>query len=169
MVQHHKVDCPLKRLDCSVVVKVKVTGKVKNSSDCSSQRYFLNRWTFCNQTWYGDAPSWTRVLYKKIDLLFSSSGSQWGLIWSNYDSFCYIFWTIDSLAANLGLMTRHHMPECLVKKLDYCIQGQCHSKGSKCRYLSRWYFLNRRTFCYQSRYCDCWSFCYKTWFDGTLS
>ena len=26
----------------------------------------------------------------------------------------------------------HHELECLVKKLDYCIQGQGHSKGSKC-------------------------------------
>ena len=31
MVHHHKVDCPVKRLDCSVVVKVKVTEKVQNS------------------------------------------------------------------------------------------------------------------------------------------
>ena len=35
-VHHHKVDCLVKRLDCSVVVKVKVTEKVKNSSECSS-------------------------------------------------------------------------------------------------------------------------------------
>ena len=83
MAPNHELDCFVKRLDCSVVVKVKVTGKVKNSSECSSQRYLLNRWSFCNQTWYGDATSWTRVSCKKIDLLSSSSRSQWGLIWSN--------------------------------------------------------------------------------------
>ena len=32
MAHHHKVDCLVTRLDFSVVVKVKVTGKVQNSS-----------------------------------------------------------------------------------------------------------------------------------------
>ena len=36
MVYYRKVDCLVKRLDCSVVVKVKVTEKVQTSSDCSS-------------------------------------------------------------------------------------------------------------------------------------
>ena len=35
MAPNHELDCLVKRLDCSVVVKVK--GKVKNSSECSSQ------------------------------------------------------------------------------------------------------------------------------------
>ena len=36
MAHHYKLDCLLKRLDCSVVVKFKVTGKVQNSGGCSS-------------------------------------------------------------------------------------------------------------------------------------
>ena len=36
MVYYRKVDCLVKRLDYSIVVKVKVTEKVKNSSECSS-------------------------------------------------------------------------------------------------------------------------------------
>ena len=32
MAHHHKLDCLLKSFDCSVVVKVKVTGKVQNYS-----------------------------------------------------------------------------------------------------------------------------------------
>ena len=32
------------------------------------------------------------------------------------------------------------------KKKDYCIQGQGHSKESKCQCLSRWYLLNRQSF-----------------------
>ena len=35
MVHHHKVDCLVKILDSSVVVQVKVTGKVQNSCKCS--------------------------------------------------------------------------------------------------------------------------------------
>ena len=114
MAHHHKVDCILKRLDCSVVVKVKVTEKVQNSSECSSQRYLLNRWTFCNQTWYGDAPSWTRVLCKKTDLLFSSSGSQWGLIWSNIWLFLiYIYRTTDLFTPRFSWMAHHYKLEML--------------------------------------------------------
>ena len=44
----------VKRLDCSVVVKIKVTEKVQNSSDFSSERYLLSCWTFCNQIWLDD-------------------------------------------------------------------------------------------------------------------
>ena len=115
MAPNHELDCLVKRLDCSVVVKVKVAGKDKNSSECSSQRYFLNRWTFCNQTWYGDAPSWTRVLCKKIDLLFSSSGSRWGLIWSNIWLFLiYIYRTADLFFTKFSWMAHHY-------KLERCI------------------------------------------------
>ena len=39
MVHRHKLDCLVKRLDCSVVVKVKVTEKVQNSGECASGRY----------------------------------------------------------------------------------------------------------------------------------
>ena len=30
-------------------------------------------------------------------------------------------------------MVQHHKRECSVEKWDYCIQGQDHSKGSKCQ------------------------------------
>ena len=121
MAPNHELDCLVKRLDCSVVVKV--TGKVKNSSECSSQRYFLNRWTFCYQTWYGDAPSGTRVLCKKIDLLFSSSGSQWGLIWSNIWLFLiYIYRTADLLTPKFSWMAHHYKLErCILLLLLLCV------------------------------------------------
>ena len=31
-------------------------------------------------------------------------------------------------------MIHHHKLECLVRKLDYCIQGQGLSEGSKCQF-----------------------------------
>ena len=77
-----------------------------------SQRYLLNRWTFCNQTWYGDAPSWTRVLCKKIDLLFSSSGSHWRLIWSNMWLFLiYIYGTADLFTPKFSKMAHNYKLE----------------------------------------------------------
>ena len=42
MVHHHKLDCLLKRLDCCVVVKFKVTENVQNSSECLSGQYLLS-------------------------------------------------------------------------------------------------------------------------------
>ena len=42
MAHHDKVDCLVKRLDCSVLVKVKVTEKVQNASECSSGQYLLS-------------------------------------------------------------------------------------------------------------------------------
>ena len=50
--------------------------EVQNSSECSSGRYLLSCWTFCDQTWYGDASSWAKVLCKKISLQYSRSKSQ---------------------------------------------------------------------------------------------
>ena len=36
-----------------------------------------------------------------------------------------------AFAIKLGLIVKHLKPECPVKKMDYCVQGQGHSKGSK--------------------------------------
>ena len=111
-------------------VKVKVTVKVQNVSEYLSGWYLLNGRTFWYQTWYGDAASWARGScgFIFLSLLPSRSRSQWRPILSRYDSFCYIFWTVDSLATKLGLMIHHHRPECVMKKEDYCIQGQGHSE-----------------------------------------
>ena len=72
---------------------------------------------------------------EKIRLLFSRSRSQQGLIWSKYDGFYYIFWTADPFATKLGYIVHYHKPKCLMKKLDCCVQGQCHGKISNCQWL----------------------------------
>ena len=51
------------------------------------------------------------------------SRSQWGLIWSKYDSFYNIFWTVDSLATKLCLMIHHHKPEYPMKKIRWLHSG----------------------------------------------
>ena len=99
------------------MLKVKVTVNVQSVTECLSGWYLLNCWTFCYQTCYGNAASWTRVSCRKKNCFSSSRPrSQRGLIWSKYDSFYYIFWTADSLATKLGLMIYYHKPECFVKK-----------------------------------------------------
>ena len=97
--------------------------------------YLLNHQTFCFQTWYCDTSLWVDVSCKKIDLLFSRSRSQQGLLWSKYDSFYCIFWIADPFATKLGLAVHYYKPECLMKKLDCCVQGQGHGKISKCQWL----------------------------------
>ena len=59
------------------------------------------------------------VMRNKDCLLSSRSRSQRGFIWSKYDSFYYILWTVDTLATKLGLMLHYHKPECLVKKKNW--------------------------------------------------
>ena len=58
------------------------------------------------------------AMWKKC-LMSSRSRSQRGFIWSKYDSFYYILWTVDTLATKLGLMLHYHKPECLVKKKNW--------------------------------------------------
>ena len=71
------------------------------------------------------------------------------------DSVYHIFWTADLLALKLGLLVHYHKPECLMEKLDCCVQGQGHSNISSVNEcLFRWNFLNHWTFYYQTWYGD---------------
>ena len=56
-------------------------------------------------------------------LLCSRSRSQRGLILSKYDSFYYIFWTVDSLANKFGLMIHHQKPECPLRRIGLLQSG----------------------------------------------
>ena len=115
--------------------KVKVIAKVQNVNECLTGLYFLNHIhrTFCYQIWYGDACSITHknfcqsVMQKFLLLLLLWLPSRWRsqleLIWSKYDSFYYIFWTVDPLATKLGLMIPLHKPECPVKKVGLVHSG----------------------------------------------
>ena len=40
-----------------------------------------------------------------------------------------IFWTTEYFVTKLGVVMQHHKPERSVKKMEYCNQGQGHSKG----------------------------------------
>ena len=42
MVYHLKMDCLVKRYDCCVMIKVKVTEKFKSYSECSSGGYLFS-------------------------------------------------------------------------------------------------------------------------------
>ena len=144
VVHYHEPECHAEKLICFLLraaCKMKVTAMGfyhQNRTISSLAQCLLNFWSICNQSWFCGTSPWARVSCGNLLLLLllsstsSRSRSQRGFIWSKYDSFYYIFWTIDSLATKLDLMIHNHKPECLVKKLDYCIQDQGHSERSKC-------------------------------------
>ena len=146
MAHHHKMDCLVKRFDCCVVVKVKVAGKVKNSSDCSSG-------------WYSSTvePAVTKLgmvmqhhdpecQAEKNGLLFVRSRTQQGLVWSKYDSIIpselLILWQPNLvwwyIIISQSVLWKKWITAFKVKVIVKS-QNQC---------LSRWYLLNRVTFCY---------------------
>ena len=51
------------------------------------------------------------------------------------DNYYGVFWTADPFATKLGLIVYYHKPECFMKKLDCYVQGQGHSKISKCQWI----------------------------------
>ena len=71
----------------------------------------------------------------KSGLLSPRSGSQWGLVLSQYNCFYYIFWNADPYATELDLMIHHHMLECLVKEFHNSLQGRGHREGSECQWI----------------------------------
>ena len=127
MAHHHKVDCLVKRSDCSVMVMVTYTGRVQNSNEGFSGQYLFNCRTFCNQTWYGDATLWAKVLCKKVGLLSSSSGSHWGLIYSNM--------TVSTISAELIFLQPNLVGWYIIISWSVLCKNSWFSKSrSQCRY-----------------------------------
>ena len=67
-------------------------------------------------------------MQKKIVCYFQGQGHSKGTYEQKITLILYK--TVDSLASKLGVMIHHQKPEYLVKKIDYCIQGQGHNKGA---------------------------------------
>ena len=76
-----------------------------------------------NLVWWCSIMSQSVMQFFCLLLLSSSSRSQQGFIRSKYDSFRYIFWTVNSLATKLGLMIHYHKPEWPVKKNELLHSG----------------------------------------------
>ena len=107
MAPNHELDCLLKKMDCSVVVKVKVTEEVQNSSKCSSGPYLISCGTFCNQTWYGDASSWAGVVQEDCFAVFKFRVTVRAHI-IRYDSFYHICCIDDLSATKFNWIVHHH-------------------------------------------------------------
>ena len=117
MVYHQKLLCLVKRWDCSVVVKVKVTGKVKISShpdDVSSAKSFVTK------LGGGIDHSGPERHAGRLVCYLLGQDRQWGLIRIRYDCFYCIYCTDDVLATKFNRIVHHHTLECRVYKLDRC-------------------------------------------------
>ena len=132
--------------------------------------------------WLPNLVWWCRIMSQSVMLKFlslllsSESRSQQRLIWSKYDSFYYIFWTVDSLATKLGLMIHHQKPDCSVmvsSKLPNILFQNFQSVMQK-----DWFAILKVTVTARAHMIkiwkfllyllNCWSFCDQTWFDSTL-
>ena len=133
------MDCLVKRLDCFVVIQVKVTEKVQNCREYSSGWYLLSCWTFSNQTLYGGATSWAKCYARRLVCCLQAQGhiersfnQIWLFLpyllncWSFYNQ---IYWMVLIISFSD-----------LCKKFGCCFQGQDHSEDSKlywiCLYLT---------------------------------
>ena len=92
--------------------------------------YLLNCPTLCNQTWYDGPSSWAGLSYGSC-AAFNIKVTERVYVIKIWLFFYCIFWTNDPFATRCSLMVHHRKPECLVRKLDCCVQGQGHSEGSK--------------------------------------
>ena len=175
VVQHYKLECPFEKWD--YCVKVKVTAKVQNVSECLSRWYFLNYRTFCYQIWYGEVASWARVscgnfvvvvvAVFKVKVTAFCFQTWYCNVSLRYDSFYCIFWTVDPFATKPGLVVHYHKPEFLMEKWDCLFRVKVTTKFQNVNAcLSRWFVLNRWTFYYQIWYGDA-SLCARLSFKKT--
>ena len=76
------------------------------------------------------------VIYEKWVSIFKvkvTVTELWFIQWNMTISI--MFWTADFLDNQLSLTVHVYKPECLVKKLLCCIQGQGHSEGSELQWM----------------------------------
>ena len=173
-MQHHEPECSAEK-KIFAIFKVTATARAHMIKIWLFLLYFLYCRFLGNQTWWYIIRSQCHV--KKNGLLHSGSRlHQRGkmlvffqmisseppsilfpnlvlwcimqeLIWSKYDNFYSIFWTANPFATKLCLIVHYHKPECLMEKLDCCVQGQGHSKVSKCSECLSRYLLNLIWWC----------------------
>ena len=142
MTHHHKVDCLVKRLDCCVVVKVRVTDNVQNSSEYSSERYLLSYWPSVTKLGMVMRHHGPKYHARRLVCCLQVQGHSYGSYTQNV-AFKYIIWTADAFAIKLGLVAHHHKVDCLVKRLDcsVVVQVSVARKGSEFQWMFIWTIL----------------------------
>ena len=74
------------------------------------------------------------VMQKKLFVMFKVKVTAAALMIKIWQFLLYLL-NCWSFSTKRGLMVHYHKPECLMKKLDYCVQGQGHGKIAKCQWL----------------------------------
>ena len=92
-------------------------------------------WWCIITSWSVFQNNWFAILKVKVTMsvhLWSKYDSFYNIFWT---SFYNIFWNANPFATKLGLVVQYHKPECLMKKLGCCVQGQGYHKTSKCKWM----------------------------------
>ena len=164
-MQHHEPECLANQKKYLLSSRSRSQRRlVWSKYDCLL--FLLTCGFFGNQTWSNETSSKARVP-SETNKQTNKNNNQPGLLHSRSRSqprvkMSMFVKVMCSKPPNILLpnciVVHHHEPECHIKILVCLFQGQVHSKGSynQIRQFLQ-YLLN------------CWSFCYQTWFDGTLS
>ena len=95
------------QIDWFALFKVSVTAGALVIKIWQCLLNLLNHSTFCYQTWYSDAVSWARVLYRKNKYFPQGEGHSKGSYDQNMTFYYISAKTVDSLATKRGLMIHH--------------------------------------------------------------
>ena len=97
-------------------------------SECPDfvQMIFSELLNFLYQMWFGDCIVMSQSFMWKD---WCAQGHSEGLY--NQNMTISTLSSAVSFTTNLSFMVHHHKSECLLRKLERCVQGQGHSEGSK--------------------------------------
>ena len=126
-----------------------------------SEQYLLNRSTILTQTWYCGVLSWGKLSGRKRNKQLvpyrQCQGHNEGLYNQNMTISTMSSKLLVRLQPNSVLLVQHYKPECPAgkKKWITALKVKVTSKVKNVsEYLSGWYLLNHKTFCYQTWYGD---------------
>ena len=107
--------------DWFAIFKVKVTARAHMINTWQYLLYLLNCWSFYYQTWFDSTLSWASVLQRNWIVVFEvkvTAKCQWTFVQMIFSE------SLNLFATRLGMMMHHYEPDCLLKRLVWCFQGQ---------------------------------------------
>ena len=128
-MRHNELECHAKKKSRLLFSRSRSQQGLVWSKYESFVVYLLNCWSFCYKTLFDSTLSSARVSYEEIGLLCSGSRSQ---KICNMSVTIYpdaVFWNSEIYTTKSGTIMCHE-PNCLLKILVCCFQGQGHSEGS---------------------------------------
>ena len=156
MIHHHKPQCLVQK-ERITAFRVKVTVKGQNVNVCPGDiflttKHFVSKFGIVIHR-YGSGGGGFFLMWEDLGRMFNNLFPACACVCesechgirlacyfqgqghckSSYDQQCDNFYciveTADPFVTRLGLIVHYDKPECFMEKLDYCVQGQGHSKN----------------------------------------